>query len=225
MFESLLKEKKREQIEERLPGALLQCAGCTPGAGVEEMWITISKEKSPLGEACARALGAVRLGASVPEALELFKKECDSQLASRVAELWLESHRAGSDFGPAFRDCAEAFFELQELEKERRNAGAMQKYTMIAAVVLVPLIMGIVLNVVSSLQSGLEESIFGTAPSMEVFDNVKNGATAYVAAFSLIVSIFLSFQKASKARIYLYAAVLLPLCLSVFFAAQGFALF
>jgi hypothetical protein len=181
------------------------------------------------------ALARIERGASVKQALESFAARNPSLLAKRSVGLLLSAYEGGADLAPAFREVAEDAFDLQAISRENAAAAALQKYTLLAGgAFLVPAILGVLLNLVTSLGVG-GFAAFGEAEGAAaqaalaqraaVQAAVVAGAQAYLVVFAALAGFFVASVEGAKRKAVLYFAFMAPLALVVFHAVQavGFA--
>ena len=220
-------ESKRQlEIEEHLPSALFQIASFPKRASMERMLESVAKsDYGPLSEEFARALKQIRSGSPVSQALDQMRSRNNSLLLNRAVSLLLSAYKSGADLSRAFKEVAEDVFQLQSLVKERRGALAMQKYTLLAAsAFLVPAILGLLLNIVSSLQSAFSSETLGISSvsnAQALLDAVVLGNVVYLGFLAIISSVFIASSEGDVKKSVLYVAFLLPLSLLVFSMVRG----
>lgn len=222
-----LREKKRREIEAALPAALLQAASFPKRASIEEIISSISRAGyGALSQEFARAEKQIQAGASVDDALARIAGRNDSLLLNHAVSLLVDAYKSGADLTNAFREVAEDVFELQALVKENASAMTLQKYTLLfGGGAIVPLVLGLLLNVVSSLDIVGVKELFGSAAGVAsrkaLTETILLGNQVYLAVFAGVASIFVASAEASPRKAILYFAFLLPLSLAVFLLARS----
>lgn len=215
--------KQNREIEAALPEALFQAASFPGESGTEEALRSIARSGcGALSEEFAKACKRVRGGASVPRALERMSGENDSALLSRVTRLLSNAYENGGNQSLAFKEAGEEALQMQLLEKENAASLATQKYTLLAAsAVLVPAILALLLNIVSTLGEGLASGIlaYSTASNAEreaLLNAVAMGNAAYLALFALMSSYFVASFEGNTKKVVIYASFTLPTALLLF---------
>ncbi|MFH0922460.1 MAG: type II secretion system F family protein [Candidatus Micrarchaeota archaeon] len=226
-FYSDYAESKRQlEIEEQLPAALFQIASFPKRAPMERMLESVAKSDfGPLSEEFAKALKQIRSGLPVSQALDQLRLRNNSLLLNRAVSLLLSAYKSGADLSQAFKEVAEDVFQLQSLVKERRGALALQKYTLIAAsAFLVPAILGLLLNIVSSLQSAFSPETLGMSAvnsAQALLDAVVLGNHVYLGFLAIISSVFIASSEGDIKKSVLYVSALLPVSFLVFSLVRG----
>jgi len=219
-----LKEKRVKEIEEALPKALFQIASFPKRASMEKIVESISEsDYGALSEEFQKARRQIKSGISVAEAFEDMKKS-DSRLLNRAVALLSENYKSGSDLSKAFKEVAEDVFEMQAISREATASLALQKYTLlVGGCLLVPVILGILLNVVSSLEFDLNP--FGNAQETELKEILIIANQFYLVVFAALASYFVALQEGRRKKTILYFALLAPTALLLFHAVKELRLF
>ncbi|MEW5955197.1 MAG: type II secretion system F family protein [Candidatus Micrarchaeota archaeon] len=222
-----LEAKRIRELEENLPAALFQIASFPRRTSMEKIMREIAKsDYGALSEEFARAVRQVDAGSAVPKALESMAAENDCLLLRRACALLAESYKTGADMSTAFKEVAEDVFELQAIQKQTAAALSLQKYTLLAGgCALVPLILALLLNIVSSLEFDLE-GISSVTPEQRraLLDAAVLGGQAYLVIFAAIASVFVATQETNKKKAVLYFTLLFPVALAVFHFVRGLPL-
>jgi len=222
-----VESKRIREIEENLPAALFQIASFPRRTSMEKIMREIAKsDYGALSEEFAKATRQVDAGSPVPKALESIASENNSMLLRRACSLLSESYQTGADMSTAFKEVAEDIFEMQAIQKQTAAALSLQKYTLLAGgCVLVPLILALLLNIVSSLQFDLA-GISSVTPEQRqaLLDAAVLGSQAYLVIFAAIASVFVATQESNKKKAVLYFTLLFPLALAVFHSVRGLPL-
>ncbi len=227
------REKRFREIDAALPAALLQAAAFPKRASMEKIIEAIARGgHGALSGEFDVALRQIESGASVKRALENFAARCPTALAQRSVDLLLATYETGADLAPALKQVAEDAFDLQAISRENAAAGALQKYTLLAGgALLVPAILGVLLNLVGSLGVGAfafgEEGVAAQAALAQrqaVQNAVVVGAQAYLVIFAALAGFFIASVEGAKRKAVLYFAFMAPLALLVFNALQAISI-
>ncbi|PIT85822.1 hypothetical protein COU36_01120 [Candidatus Micrarchaeota archaeon CG10_big_fil_rev_8_21_14_0_10_59_7] len=222
-----LRSKRLKEIDDNLPSALFQMASFPRRTSAERMMESVAKsDYCALSEEFGKASKQVRAGMSVPKALEALHERNDSLLLGRAIALLQNSYESGSDMSGAFRAAAEDVFRLQALGREHASAMTMQKYTLFAGgAVLVPLILGLLLNIVSSLDFASAGEFGVSAETHEALaEAIVLGEQVYMVVFAAIASVFIASNEGNAAKAVLYFAVSAPFALLVFALVRGISI-
>ena len=220
VWREYVRSKRVASIDSALPAALLQAASFGPRFPLERVFVEIEGAGyGALSEEFGQARRQCAAGLPVPRALDELSKRNASVLLSRSCRLLSAAYSSGVDLSRACRALAGDAQELQAIYRERQSALIVQKYTVIAACVLVPLILGTLLAVTSSLDSA---SALTVRPTRELGDVLYLSAAGYSVLFALTASVYSAFLESRKIKAFLYAAVLVPLSLAAFYAASSF---
>ena len=101
-----------------------------------------------------------------------------------------------------------------DLNRQRQAALALQKYTVLAACLLVPILLGTLLSTAASLKpvAGL-----GNAQLAKTLELV---APAYCIIFGIIAGAYAGMLESNRGKMVVYAAVLAPLAAAAFYASR-----
>jgi pilus assembly protein TadC len=223
-------DKRRAEIEQYLPDALFMIASLPRGARMEKALLAVAtSDYGALSEEFAAVCRRIKAGAGIPEALQAMAERNGSLLLSRAVELLVMGYKTGADISGALRETAEDIFEFSDIVRERGATLAMQKYTLlVAGGLLVPVILGMLSNLVFSLDlSGAEQWGIGLPAQQraELLSAATNASQAYLVIYSVISGFFVALQEGQTRRFVVYAAVLAPVTLLLFNAARLIALF
>ncbi|VVB67466.1 Type II secretion system (T2SS), protein F [Candidatus Norongarragalina meridionalis] len=222
-----IRSKRLKEIDDNLPSALFQMASFPRRTSAERMMESVAKsDYGALSEEFAKASKQVRAGMTVPKAIEAMRERNDSLLLGRAVALLQNSYESGSDMSAAFRAAAEDVFRLQALGREHAAAMTMQKYTLFAGgTVLVPLILGLLLNIVSSLDfASAGEFGVSTETHAGLVEAIVLGEQVYMVVFAAIASVFIASNEGNAAKAVLYFAVSAPFALLVFALVRGISI-
>ena len=198
--------QRTNKIEHVLPDALFQVAS-NKRMNMDKVIKEISKhDYGPLSEEFKIASRQVKAGMSVEDALNDMVERNDSVLLERTVSLLIYGYRTGANMYRALRETAEDIFSLFSLIRERKAVLSIQKYTiLIGGAVLVPLILGIVLQVVSSLDmSGIAEYFKSNVDTEQLMSAAKGAVHVYLVIYSLLSSYLIASQEGDKRKSVIY---------------------
>ncbi|MCD6414607.1 MAG: type II secretion system F family protein [Candidatus Diapherotrites archaeon] len=216
-----LESRRTSQIEEELPEALLQLSALSTITSFESLVSKLGERKSALGEIFRKIDRQVQRGFSIEETLVAAEQESKSQLLSRTLRLLIQSYKNGGDIRSSLRETATDISEVQELIKEQAAATTIEKYTLlIGGGCLVPVILATIVSTVSGVQ--FVDLGFGMSQLTRraVIANAELANQVYIAEYAAIASLFAGLQSGKKENAIIYALVLIPLSLLLFFAAK-----
>lgn len=220
-------------LEQALAHALFHIASLPRATPVEKLVEEIARGGyGELSKEFAQAKSQMIAGASVREALLAIGQRSNSQFVQRCMELLSSSYDIGSDLSTAFKELAEDAFDQLALAREQAAQAALQKYTVLAAsAFIVPLILGLLLNVIASLDSTLSSQVFAEFLDSSAFEReqmrnaIALGSRAYLFAFALLASAFTAFTEGKRFKILPYFLALAALSQIVFTLTRSQALF
>ncbi len=152
-YKEFVEQKKISELEQELPSALLQIASYPPQTPFEKIIEDLSDGNRQVNKEFSKILSSINAGESVGAALDASKRETKSRLFERSLELLSSAYETGADLSNSFKEIAEYALELSSIEKDRKSTLAIQKYTLLAAVFLVPALIAIVFALVAKLDS------------------------------------------------------------------------
>ena len=216
-YKEFVEQKKISELEQELPSALLQIASYPPQTPFEKIIEDLSDGNRQVNKEFSKILSSINAGESVGAALDASKRATKSRLFERSLELLSSAYETGADLSNSFKEIAEYALELSSIEKDRKSTLAIQKYTLLAAVFLVPALIAIVFALVAKLDSSsLLLSQFGFGENTELKQSVFLASQGYLVIFCLLVSYFMCVIDGDKKRLGLYAITFLPICAIVF---------
>jgi len=227
LFIQLLEFKRElavKELESFLPSALFQIASFPKKTSFEKMVDKISTSNyGKLSEEFSKIKSLVCRGASIPDALVSASKSTKSRIFSRALNLLSDAYRSGGDYSRALKGIAESIFSLNALKKEAESSSAMLKYTlMLGGCVLMPLSLGLLINISSSFQFSSDPAVLEQVKSLS--SNVISSGYLYLAVLSFLISGFVSMQENNVKKAAIYFAVLAPLSAAVFTFAKMMAI-
>lgn len=160
---SYIIEQRILKMEFALPDLLFQAASFQKGAGTEEPIKQMAKYGyGPLAQEYSIVYRQIKAGLSIDTALTNMYERNPSPLIERANKMLIYGFQTGADMYQALRETAEDMFSLFSLIRGRKAVLSLQKYTiLIGGTVLVPLILGIILQVIGSLDLSVIMSYLG----------------------------------------------------------------
>jgi flagellar protein FlaJ len=222
----LAEEERQRQIEDEVPDILLLASSIPDNARIDKLVDFISNNSNgPLKKEFNLAKNRMESGMPPEEALEKISERNSSKSLSRSIGMIINSIKSGADMSTAFRETAEDFIETNSIIRERIAAMSLQKYTIIAACIIVPLVLAMVTSMVFKMDfSGINELGIGANESTrkELLNAAELGSIIYITEFTIISSIFLGFQENRPKKSFFYAIILLTTGFMVYFFIKGF---
>lgn len=216
-----LKLQETKVIEEELPEALFFISTLSTLASFEEIISKLSERKTSLGKIFKRMHNQITKGFSVREVLANAEKDANSKLLSRTLRLMLLGYQHGGNIHNLLRQTAKDVSDVHELMKEQAAITTIEKYTLlIGGGCVVPFILGMLQSTVSQIQPidlGLGMSQISRAIVMA---NIEFGSQVYVVEYAILASIFAGLQEGRREKSIIYALILTPASLALFFVAK-----
>ncbi|MFA5381551.1 MAG: type II secretion system F family protein [Candidatus Micrarchaeia archaeon] len=215
-------EKRTLQMEHSLPDLLFQAASFQKGAGTEEPIKQMSRyDYGPLSKEYSIAYRQIKAGLSIETALTNMYERNASPLIERANKMLIYGFQTGADMYQALRETAEDMFSLFSLIRERRAVLSLQKYTiLIGGAILVPLILGIVMQVVGGLNLSLIMDYLGQkVDTKAIYETSLMVIPIYLIIYSLLSSYMIADQEGEpkKAIIYfMFMAIISFLLFNIF---------
>ncbi|MCX6800788.1 MAG: type II secretion system F family protein [Candidatus Diapherotrites archaeon] len=226
LFQDIKFEKRKLAKEKLLPDLLLEASVFCDETSFIGTIKRLAKQDFPLlREDFERAAAEISNGASAEEALERMKALNKSEAYSRVIGLLLQGYHSGAEMSKIFKETAEDLLETHAILRERQAVMLVNKYTLIlASGIIVPAVIGLIVGLVSGLNfDSMGELSLGlsieTRKKMLSFATL--GTTIYLGEYALLSSFFLALQEGNKKQFWVYALILLPTALGVFYFAKG----
>jgi len=228
LFADILFEKRKRKKEDLLSDLLLEASVFCDGTSSNQLIRRISESDFPLlKEDFVRAHNEINNGASTEEALVRIKELNQSKTYSRVIDLFLQGYKSGAKLSQVLKETAEDLLETKAIIKERQAVMLVTKYTLLlASGIIVPAILGLIIGLVSGMNfDSLGDLSFGisAAERKVLFLTAISGTTIYIFEYASISSFFLALQEGNKKNFWIYAMVLVPVSLLVFFTAKSFS--
>ena len=205
-FLEYLEGKRVGEMENALPDALFHAASLQKIARQEQIIEAIaSSGYGPLSEEFAAAGRQIKSGISMSLALSDISARSSSRLLERVNSLLLHGYKSGGEIRRALRDMAENIFSSLSLERERAAMLSMQKATiLIGGAILVPLILGSVVSMVSSIDFEENPIFEGNGGIPVAKGDLILANQLYLAAYSLLSSLMVGQMEGKRSRFLPY---------------------
>lgn len=211
--------RRTARIEDALPAALLQVSSLGPRASAGQVLSAIASSGfGPLSDEFAQAKRQYDAGMPLPNALNELASRNNSLLLSRVCRLLSSAYSSGVDLSHACRALAEDSQSALAIHRERQASLALQKYTAIAASLLLPVILGVLVKTTASLAGGSELS---PQRSEDLADAIRLSGLGYSAVLAAVASAYAALLDGNLAKAAFYGAVLVPLAVAAFLVASG----
>ncbi len=215
LYLSYIIEQRILKMEHALPDLLFQAASFQKGAGTEEPIKQMAKyEYGPLSNEYGIAYRQIKAGLSIETALTNMYERNPSPLIERANKMLIYGFQTGADMYQALRETAEDMFSLFSLIRERKAVLSLQKYTiLIGGTILVPLILGIVLQVIGSLDLSVIMSYLGqTIDTEALLETSFIVIPIYLILYSILSSYMIADQEGEPKKAIIY--ILFMVCIS-----------
>jgi len=204
-------EKKVEEIEKHLPDALFSVSGLPRSAKMEEIFGVIERSGyGALSEEAAKSRSQIESNLSVQSVLEDLSSRNRSPMLDRASQML--SHVFSTNSFEQLNRLAEDMLAFLEVRRERAGLLAMQKYTLVFGGLIVPLILRITLNLLSSMAQFFEKSDAATQ-----LDFASSLIPAYIVIYALLSSIYISNIDERRSRSAGYFLAIVVVGLATFF--------
>lgn len=183
-----LRAKRMEAIERNLPDAMKQIASTMrAGATVERALQEIATfGYGPLSEAMAEVLKEIREGKPFEAAFQGVANDSGSDIFQRAAVIIVDARRAGAGLADVMDAIADDVREVFRAKRERLSRTTMfSAFLTIAALLIAPVIFGMVLTIVGFVGRGVAASL-SPAEAIKLSANLGN--------FDLLFSLYLGAQ-------------------------------
>lgn len=225
LLQQYLSELNRAKLEALVPDLLLQASAFPSGTGFGKIIAYFSDEKfGLLGGEFEKAKQEIEKGSTVPTALDNIGKRCKSKVVDRAVLLLKQGYNSGADMSNIFREAASDLIETNAILRERNAALVVEKYTLLlAGGLIVPLVLGLLVGMVSSMDfSAFELLDFGASVEEKtaLLQSTILANQIYIVEYSLIAAFFVASQEGKPKKALLYACFLLPVSVICFNAAK-----
>ncbi len=220
-----IERKRIREIENSIPDALFHAASLQNIARQEKIIEAIADAGyGALSEEFMAANNQVKSGMGVGSALSDMGERTGSKLLERINFLMLHGYKSGGEIRRALRETAENAFSFLSLERERASSLAMQKYTIVfGGAMLVPLILGSVLAMATSLDIG-DSGLFGGEKKLgisEIKGSLVLANQIYIGIYCLLASFMVGYMDGDRSRFLPYFVFMLLVSVALFSFASG----
>ncbi len=209
-------EKKTAELEAGIGDALVMASTAPKGAPIEKIALTIASfATGPIAQEFGIVKNQIASGVSPKSALSNVAQRTDSLLIHRCISLMLLGYKSGADMRVALRKVAEDVYSTFDQLRERKNAIAMQKYTLLAgSALLVPLVMGIAIGMSKVIG---KSGVAGSGASIDMM----GPSAAYIIIFALLSAIYSATLEGNSKKAVIYFLLAGPLALLVLILSSG----
>lgn len=220
-------EKRKKEIDTQMPDVLLQASVFPRGSDFLQIIAYIANAGyGAISHEFAKAMAEIEKGQPVELALQNIANRNESRILRRSISLLISGYHSGADMSKTFREAAEDMLETSAILRESAASLVVVKYTlMLAGMFIVPLILGLLLKLVASLDFSAFESLgFGLSAEArkETLSAILLGNQVYLAEYALIASVFIALVNNRPKKVVIYALIMLPVSFAIFFLAKGF---
>lgn len=217
-------------IETALPIALMSASSQPRSFSLEKALRQMSSsQEGPLSDEFAAVSRQIEAGSPVQSSLSSLAARTPSVLLRRTVTLLLVGYKTGASMQKALREAAQDIASLFSLIRERSSALALQRYTLIGASILVPLILASMLSFSSELAAtfakmqsgGVDIFTSSGASPLAIAQAAAPACQIYLVLYSIVTAAFLSMQEGRRERFFTYAALLCLLSQLVWFFARA----
>ena len=210
IYNSYMREKRTEEIEQYLPDALFMVSALPKSAKIERIFEGIEKGGyGALSEEAAKSKRQLAMNVGTDAVLEDLWKRNESP-ALRKACTMLKHVFDANAFGQ-LHSIAEDLLKNFEIKRERANLLSMQKYTILFGGLLIPMILKIALSLIGSLVEFFSDP---SAPQLIAY--TMSLIPAYLIIYSLVSSFYIADIEGKKSRAAVYFLLLAAVSLLTF---------
>jgi len=205
------RERAREDIERHLPDALFSVGGMPKGSGPERLLEEIAGGcHGTLSEEALKSVKQLRAGVKPDSVLDDLGTRNGSAMLRRACLMMRQMvsanslHRLGA--------LAEDMIRCSQMKRERAQLLAMQKYTLLAGGLLVPLILKMALGLLGSMPG-----IAGGESGGGLISCAARTIPIYLLLYSVMVSVAIAEAEGRRSSMPFYLAGLATAGLAVFY--------
>ena len=191
------KERKIEKIEEYFPDAFLSASGLPKGSKIDRVFSTIDRGYGELSSEAKISLRQLHSNVKPEKVIHDFWERNPSPMIKRACKLLEQSLNMNMLW--ILHNMAEDMLKSFEIKRERENLLGMQKYTLLAGGVLLPLILKTSLTLVEGM-SGFLESDKG------MLDMLYSAIPGYLVVYAILASYYLSDLEGKPSQSLIYFA-------------------
>ncbi len=210
-YKTYTEGKARREVDEQMPRALLELSSL-PIRTYDDVLRALSRGYGRLSEEVRRIINARMPAERKIRALEGLGGE-----ATRVAaEAIITGMRAGANMRELMRSVASDLEARMNMERSKSASLALQRYsTMLTAGVFVPAVLGLVVRIARGL---METGLFEESATAST---VIGLLPYHVGIVALETALFLALVDGKPRNVAVYAVLLLPLAVGIYFALAG----
>lgn len=220
LFEKYREKKRNAEIEKYLVGAMYQTSSLSAFTPIEEIFKTLADSNyGPLSKEFGKVYNEIKKGASVEDAIESMIKRNNSKALKRALNLFVVGYKTGANISDALKEVADDTAETLGIVQERAAAMTIEKYTLFAGAIIVPLILGAMISLIQGLDIGsLADFGLGTSTLERtlILENATIGNNIYIAVYAVLASVFVGLQENKIENALVYLCILLPCSLFLF---------
>ncbi|MEM4194935.1 MAG: type II secretion system F family protein [Candidatus Anstonellales archaeon] len=217
-FYSSYKEGKEvESIESNLPDALFSIAGMPKGAHIEKIFERIARAGfGRLSMEFETASKQMKANVKPEIVVRDLGERVGSDMLTRAGEIMVKVFEAGGHIGERLAELAEDMLLFYEMKRERANVLSMQKYTLLAGAVIIPLILSTALGLVGKIAGLMEEQ-------SDIIDVAHSVIPLYLIIYSCLTAFYISDSegKPSKGLVYFVGIALVSIGIFYFAGSSG----
>jgi len=203
-------EKKTEEIEKYLADALFATSGLPKGSKLERILETWEELKySELSKQSSVSLRQLRANVKPENVLNDLGERNNSIILKRVSDFI--SIAINTNSIDKLQDLAEDILKFSEIERERQNILAMQRYTLIFGSLLIPIILKTSLTLVKGMSKFFETS------SLDILETIDSIAPLYLIIYTLLTSYFISELEGRKTYASVYFIVMAVIAMAIYY--------
>ena len=161
-----IRTNRIDRVEEALPDVLKHISAVLKAGGTVESALEEVSESDygPLSADVGRGLKQLREGKGIDDALIEMAKNSGSKLFTRIAQITVDSRKAGAGLSEVLESIAEDTKELVRIKRERGSKATMHvAFLNITSLLLVPFIFGFTLAIVKFIAAGMSQAVQGGA--------------------------------------------------------------
>jgi hypothetical protein len=163
----------------------------------------------------------LKQGHNLESLFSILKKKYDSGILNRFLDLLTTLITIGTITNNDFKELVTNFINYKKIIDQRQSLLLMQKYTIIlSSSFILPLVLGIVINLVKSLSSNINTSFFEFSINSNLFIVTNYCAIIYLLEFIIISSVYLGFLDNNSKKFIIYLIIQLPIALLIFFITK-----
>lgn len=209
------RDRHREAVEAGLPDALLSASASSSAGRLESLFSSMQKASSQeLSAELSLSLKQLHANIKPARVLEDFWRRNGSLVLRRVSVFLSHLLDSGADAQSYVSMMAEDLFRLFELRRERQNALAMQKYTLIFGALILPLVLGNSLSLIS----GISGTVGGGEPILQAAHTV---IPAYLVIYAFLAAAFIAGAESRNSSAPVYFASLSIASTILFYLFSG----